>query len=387
MYKRKTLIYKILLFAFAVLVFVFPSRDNPSIEEKALVTVLGLDKQDDKLVVSLEQTVATQKKEGGAELLTFDASGEDCPKALSVLTQKSGNEIELSHCGVMIIGEQLAIEGFSQHLDYLLSAGLISPQITLLTCEGKVTDFMSKLNEFSLINGSGLNDVVNYSDRSAFVKVTSALKFLSESNLPSATCSVPVVRFDGEAEGGISGSGESSDSKGPMLDTLSHAALFKNGKLVGKLSEKATKGVAILDKRSDSGYFDINDVSINDKTVTVPAGIKSKSSKLKASLDDEPVLIVEADFVLETKSKTSIYDNKRNVNEKEIKETLAKRAEQIMKEQIESALAESRKCGCDVLGIKNAFYKQCGKQYKFYGNKEDLLHKVQIKYKINTKIV
>ena len=47
MYKKKTLIYKIVLIVFACLVFVFPARDNASIDDKALVSVMALDAKGD----------------------------------------------------------------------------------------------------------------------------------------------------------------------------------------------------------------------------------------------------------------------------------------------------------------------------------------------------
>lgn len=389
MYKKKTLIYKIVLIVFACLVFVFPARDNPSIGDKALVSVMALDSKGEELIMTIELIVATQKKEGGAELLTINSTGADCPEALANLAKMSGTEMELSHCGVMIIGEQLSKKGFSEHLDYLLSAGYISPQITLLTCDGEATEFMEKLNEFSMVNGSGLNDVINFSDKSAFVKVTSALNFLSETNLPSSSCTVPIVAFDGKAYGGISGNGDGGgNSKAPMLAPIERAALFKNGVRVGKLSEEATKGITVFDSKSDSGFFEISDIVLDEEKIdSVPTEIRNKSFSLKADLGDAPTVTIEVGFVLETQTRAAVARADKDINDAKIKKAMQKRADEMVKERIESALTECRSFDCDALGLQNDFYKQCGKQYKFYGNKEDLLHNVQIKYKINTKIV
>lgn len=62
MYKKKTLIYKIVLIVFACLVFVFPARDNASIDDKALVSVMALDAKGEELIMTIELIVATQKK-------------------------------------------------------------------------------------------------------------------------------------------------------------------------------------------------------------------------------------------------------------------------------------------------------------------------------------
>ncbi len=52
MYKKKTLIYKIVLIVFACLVFVFPARDNASIDEKVLVSVMALDAKGKELIIT-----------------------------------------------------------------------------------------------------------------------------------------------------------------------------------------------------------------------------------------------------------------------------------------------------------------------------------------------
>lgn len=90
---------------------------------------------------------------------------------------------------------------------------------------------------------------------------------------------------------------------------------------------------------------------------------------------------------METQTRAAVARADKDINDAKIKKAMQKRAEEMVKERIERALTECRYFDCDALGLQNAFYKQSGKQYKFYGNKEDLLHNVQIKYKINTKIV
>ena len=207
-HEKKVLIIKVFALIFLLLVAVFPLEDSPSVEAKSAVTVVAFDKKDDKIETFVQINVPQQQAQGSSKLLVVHAEGKDIGEAFEKLSTKMGLKIELAHCGIILVGEEMAKQGFTNELDYILASGMISPQMILFVCEGKAEEFMQKLNEFSQTNGSGVFDVADFSENSINIRIVSVLKFLSENHTPSHASSLPIIGFEEDSgSGGGGGSG------------------------------------------------------------------------------------------------------------------------------------------------------------------------------------
>ncbi|MBR2971237.1 MAG: hypothetical protein IKC48_05545 [Clostridia bacterium] len=413
-YKRRILILKIVVIVFFALVALFPLEDTPSIETKTAVSVIAFDNSGDKKEVFVQMTIPQQLAQGSSKLLVVEEDGKTLAEAFEKLSVKIGQEIELAHCGIIIMGEQICKDGFIDELNYLLSSGMISPQISLFSCEGKAKDFMDKLNKHTQTNGSAIFDVAAFSEKSINVRTVSALKFLSENNLPSASTALPLIDFEMQQGSGSSGGGEDSGGSGggggsqggssggggsqggsggseeaPELKELEISMIFKDGKSVGKMSELGTKGMSMFDHKSNKGYFEADSVSVGEIIIPhVPMQVRRKQGNLKAKfVDGEPVLTADVKIKLEMESTFNMSQSHDGEIKDEAMEALRSRVEEIIIEQIEEAINQGIELGVDALGIENAFYKQCNSMYKIYGAQEDFVKKVQVDYKINIEIV
>ncbi len=401
---KKILIIKIAIFVFAFLTVIFPLENSPSVEAKTAVTVVAFDRKDDKTHIFVQMTIPQQQADGSAKLLVTEAEGKDIADAFERLSVKIGLEIELAHCGIILIGEEMSKGGFIEDLDYMLSSSMISPQISVLSCGGSAKDFMQKLNKFSQTNGSGVFDVVSYSEDSINVRVISALKFLSENDLPSGASSLPIIDFEmqefggggsggsdsgGSSGGGSGGGGSGGEEKSPMIKELNKCAVYKKGKAVGELSPLGTKGLSMFDTKSNKGYFEADNVVIGGKAIDyVPMQVRKKEAKLKAKfMDGKPVITAEVDMALDTETSFNISKEGIFASKQEVRAALEKRVKEIVKSEIEDALTAGVELNADVLGIETAFYKQCYKEYKKYDFKEDFVKNVQVEYKINVEVV
>ncbi|MCH5164470.1 MAG: hypothetical protein J1F36_05585 [Clostridiales bacterium] len=411
--KKKILLIEIVTLVFAILIALFPLEDSPTIETKTAVTVAAFDRRDDKTQIYVQMTIPQQLAQGSSQLLVVEAEGKDVAEAFERLANKVGQEIELAHCGIIIIGEDMAMGGFTDDIDYMLSSGMISPQITLLNCDGAAKDFMQKLNQFSQTNGSGLFDVAAFSENSINVRIISALDFLSENHLPSNASSLPVISFEMQQGGGSSGGGESSggggggDSSGggssgggessggggggsetPTLKELDMSMLYKDGKAVGVMSPLGTKGISMFDRKSSKGYFEADNVVIGDKVISyVPMQVRKKQGKIKAQYrDGQPVITAEVNIKLETETRFNVSKQGIFASKEEVKQAIVKRVKEIVQAEIEESLKYSYETGADVLQIETAFYKQCYDKYKIYGTSDDFVKNVQVEYKINVDV-
>lgn len=417
-HEKKVLILKVVALVFLILISLFPLQDSPSVEAKTAVTVVAFDKEDDKTQMFVQMTIPQQLAEGSSKMLVVEAEGKDIADVFERMSIKIGLDVELAHCGIIIIGEEMSKKGFIEDLDYLLSSSMVSPQITLFTCDSKAKDFMQKLNEFSQTNGSGVFDVAAFSENSINIRIISALKFLSENNLPSGSSSIPIIGFEMQDGGGGSGGGSDSGggggsssgssggstgmsggggensgggggSENPTLKELNTCTLYKDGKAVGTMSPLGTKGLSMFDSKSNKGYFEADNVKIGNKIISyVPMQVRKKSGKLKAEFKDgKPIITAEVNMKLETETRFMISKTGEFASKEEVKEALQKRIEEIVKSEIEEALKICDETGADVLGIETAFYKQCYEQYKKYAGGDDFVKNVQVEYKINAEVV
>ncbi len=423
-YHKKIILIEVIVLVFAILISFFPLQDSPAVETKTAITVAAFDRDDDKTQIYVQMTIPQQLAQGSSKLLVVEAEGKDIAEAFEKLSNKLGQEVELAHCGIIIIGEKMAQGGFTEDIDYMLSSGMISPQIALLNCEGKAKEFMQKLNQFSQTNGSGAFDVVAFSEKSINMRIISALRFLSENHTPSHASSLPVIDFEmqddnaggssgGESSGGSGGSGgssgensgSSSSSSGgsssgsggssggsgggtPVLKELNKSMLYKDGKAIAVMSPLATKGISVFDKKSNKGYFEADNVVIGDKVITyVPMQVLKKDGTLKAEYKDgKPVITAKVDMELETETRFKISKAGEFASKEEVKKAITDRVKEIIVSEIEETLKYCIEYNTDVLGIETAFYKQCYSEYKIYGSVDEFVKNVQVKYKINVEV-
>ncbi|MBE5730795.1 MAG: hypothetical protein E7350_02435 [Clostridiales bacterium] len=411
-YKRRILILKIVVIVFFALIALFPLEDTPSIETKTAVSVIAFDNSGGKKQIFVQMTIPQQLAQGSSKLLVVEEDGKTLAEAFEKLSVKIGQDIELAHCGIIIMGEQICKDGFVEELNYLLSSGMISPQISLFSCEGSAKDFMDKLNKHTQTNGAAIFDVAAFSEKSINVRTVSALAFLSESNLPSASTALPLIDFEMQQGSGSSGGGEDSGGSGggsqggsgsgggsqggsgggeeaPELKELEISMMFKDGKAVGKMSELGTKGISMFDHKSNKGYFEADSVSVGNTIIShVPMQVRRKQGNLKAEfVDGEPVITADVKIKLEMESTFNMSQSHDGEIKDEAMEALRSRVEEIIIDQIKEAINQGLELGVDALGIENAFYKQCNSMYKIYGAQEDFVKKVQVDYKINIEIV
>ncbi len=425
-YHKKIVLIEVIVLVFAILISFFPLQDSPAVETKTAITVAAFDRDDDKTQIYVQMTIPQQLAQGSSKLLVVEAEGKDIAEAFEKLSNKLGQEVELAHCGIIIIGEKMAQGGFTEDIDYMLSSGMISPQIALLNCKGKAKDFMQKLNQFSQTNGSGVFDVVAFSEKSINMRIISALRFLSENHMPSHASSLPVIDFEmqddnaggssggessggsgggssggnsgssssgGSSSGGSGGGGSGGGSEGsgegtPVLKELNKSILYKDGKAVAVMSPLATKGISVFDKKSNKGYFEADNVVIGDKVITyVPMQVLKKDGTLKAEYKDgKPVITAKVDMELETETRFKISKAGEFASKEEVKKAITDRVKEIIVSEIEETLKYCIEYNADVLGIETAFYKQCYSEYKIYGSVDEFVKNVQVKYKINVEV-
>ena len=94
------------------------SKDAES-ESDAIVTAIGVDKQDQDYQLSLQVLVPTPASQYNQKLSVVADKGQDVSSALSKIQLRLGKEVGLSHCKVFVFNDKVAQDGLTQVFDYI----------------------------------------------------------------------------------------------------------------------------------------------------------------------------------------------------------------------------------------------------------------------------
>jgi len=129
----------ILIFAMiiTVLITVSENYDARSVETLSYVIAIGLDKSESEKE-ELKLTIQIAKpdtSEGSGTKIKSEIATVDCNSfnlGLAMLNLSNANELNLSHCTVIIISEELAKEGIESFIDTLANNIEIRPTCNIL---------------------------------------------------------------------------------------------------------------------------------------------------------------------------------------------------------------------------------------------------------------
>jgi hypothetical protein len=127
-------IYAVIVAVFTLVLAFLPKKTGglPEIENKLLITVIGIDKKNDGYYLSATAVMPQEGQDGAVKRLTIGAKGDSVSNALEEIMIKMGKPLELGLCGLVIIGNTMDDESVIQHLNYLMSSGKIIPGAHLL---------------------------------------------------------------------------------------------------------------------------------------------------------------------------------------------------------------------------------------------------------------
>ena len=163
---KKLRIYSVLAFAFMLVLVLMPRQSSgmPEIENKLLITTIGIDKTTDGYSVSAVVVMPQENHGGSVSKIEADAEGKSLSEALEQMSIKMGKPLELGLCGLVIVGDTFGKEAITPHLSYLLSSGKIIPGAFLVaSTDGKSAKKAIELaNKLSDATSNVLSKLIEY---------------------------------------------------------------------------------------------------------------------------------------------------------------------------------------------------------------------------------
>lgn len=232
-----SLLYSI---SFILLLLLTGCWDRIEVNDLAIITAMGVEKKEDDLIELTvlvfvpKESTGKQEMEGGTSgspsVLFRSAEGVTIADAMSKLQQKFPRRLFWGHAEVLIIGEKFAQEDIRPHLDFILR----HPQL-----RERANVFVSKQNMEEIFQLSppierNLAEVL-YELSKLKIGMDVTVKTLGQMFVgDSKAAAIPYIEILPPKKG---------QPKNQTITYITGTAIFKEGKMIGLIDEKMTRGV------------------------------------------------------------------------------------------------------------------------------------------------
>ena len=309
--------------AIIILFFTLPAINQPAMSEtQAIVTMMCIDKEEDKIKAVVTVLSPGQDKQANYEV--FSATGDTLASTVDSIALSIGKEMGFAQCQIMAIGEKLSEDNIMKTLDYMTRTKKVGTNAILTYFEGDIEEFAKAITTLALEKSLDLEKIINFdkeyilaedSNIEAFYKgffsdVSIGIMPKVELTSEQKSNAIEVSSSSGGSSGDSSSSSSGSSSSGDLqagssggkkyIVTNGSTVVFKNGKKYFELSPNDVQKVNLFTNSSDKGTLIVEGVTdhVYDNAKVV-VDILEKDSKIKVSFDDNtPVYTVDVSLIV-----------------------------------------------------------------------------------------
>lgn len=370
--KIKTL--SILCILSIILTLLSGCYDARGIEELAYATAIGLDVSENNMLnltiqISLPNS-GTSPDSGSSQSNKTDITTVECSSinaGISLMNSYISKEVNLSHCKVIIISEELAEQGISEYIDTLANNIEIRPNCNIIISRCPAKDFIENASPTIETLTARYYEVALKSHE--YTGYTTATKFVDfVSNVKNSAIQASAIL------GGVS----TDDSKLPSTSDISSTsddmykaddmpiqnsntvetfgtAVFYDDKLIGELNGLETICNLLITNSLNSCTISVPDVSNVNSNIDLHINRKQKTKVDVEFINNSPYITVE---VFIEGYGLSLTDN-TNYNSSQYLNELNQSTEEYLKLQLENYLYKtSKEFNSDISGFgKHALSK------------------------------
>lgn len=247
---------------------------------------------------------------------------------------QSDKEIYLSHNLILLISEEMAKEGIYPQLDYIMRNNELRLNVLLFVTENDIREIMDVKSETFQIPATYIASLGVALGQNSDGTNKDVLEFVTNMLEKSNGSLIPIVTLDKTSE--------------PTSLKVTSSAVFKDDKMIGKLSADETRGIMWLTDHIISG-----EITTELEGNIFSARINSSKTKRKTYIDDNDNVSVRADIEAELFIKRDIYGYITADNIGKVKEAF----EEQIKSEIYATLEKMRESGTDVYGFAQDLYR------------------------------
>lgn len=181
----KTKVFLILSILSISLTLLSGCYDSRGIEDLAYATAMGLDISETKtLTLTLQFSIPSSSSESGSSQSNkTDSISVDCSSissGIGLVNSYISKEVNLSHCKVIVISEELAAQGISEYLDTLVNNIEIRPDCNVIISRCPAKDFIKNASpSIETLTARYYEVALNSSEYTGYTTTTDLSDFLN----------------------------------------------------------------------------------------------------------------------------------------------------------------------------------------------------------------
>ncbi len=324
------------------------------INDTAIVMGVGFDSGEGEYYKSIVQTVVpgALSDGGGKTYSNFEGDGKSIGESILNSSLKCGKYMNMSHTSALLINEKIAEKGVNEIFDYFMRDKEFHSTITVAVSEesaGKILDCESKIEKVPASNIISLGRRFRENPVGEEINV---FDFVSKSLEKNSAIMVPIVKSAGDDI------------------SVSANAVFKDGKMVAKISNNEARGILWLKNKIEKA-----DITAQMEGATFDVRIEKSRTKLTLSEDEEIYFTADIDTDVSIKR-----DDKGVLNAWGEEKVLAKISDTI-KSEILTSLHKMQEMGLDVY----SFEEKISRKYPDKTNNETFKN-LKVYVNVNSKL-
>ena len=353
------------------------------LNDLAIISGVSVSKRNDIYNITVE--VVNPKKEqdtsSGKEpdYVIYEGQGKSMQEAFRTIVKESPQKLYGAQIDILVIDEATAKKGIADILDFFARDPEVRSEFYVVISKNdeslKIISPLVNLSSKNIVNS--LESTNTYM---GFVNLVTYHELLSDFINPYKEIALPSIKMVGNKEVGEETLNiETTTSKARNI--ISNMSVFKDGKMLGYLTEEESLGYNIIMSNSKTVLI-TNEYS--DGKFIVNEIIKS-STEIKPDISKKEITI-------NIKGDASISEVNYDINlesDKDISKIQKEFNNKIEELVLNTILSTNKKYNSDIYGFKDLFYKSEPDKYKKLIKElgDDFLNELNIKVKSNIRII
>ena len=394
---RRLLIWLFLI----ILIITVPEITRPSLSQtEAVVTMLCLEKVDDKIEVSTK--VLTPSHDKNAEFVIFTGVGNSIGEAIDNVSLSIGKEMGFAQCEIIGFGEKICEEGIIPSLDFFTRTKRVGRNAVLVSFTGETRDFAQVVADMNTKKSLKLTDVLNYDKRYILIEDSNIDSFYKGYFSEISLGIMPQIKIETQdsdnaiqvQSSGVgtdeqAGNQTSNESKKYLINDGT-TYVFKKGKKYLVIEPEMIKKINLFANNAQEGVVKVENVSddlYNNATIILT--LQDKSIKIKPTFENgKPVYEASVDLTVLIEEVMEEQPNKKFLrrNKAFLTPALISKIEETVNQEMFEAIEFCKQNKVDLIDVYRQFYSLKNKEFENYYTQEKENYLDNIEYKTSVKI-
>jgi len=397
---RKLIVWIFLI----VLIITIPEITKPAMSKtEAIVTMMSIDKIDDKIKIST--AVITPSTEKTTNYEVYSGVGETVGEAVENVSLSLGKSMGFAQCEIMAFGENLSQEGIMSSLDFMTRTRRVGRNAILINFSGEVEEFQQAVVNLNIEKSIPLEDVINFDKRYIPSEDSNIHSFYKGYFSEISIGIMPKIQLLTEktdnaitVESGATGGGNSNEPGSGMggQNNQKHilndgtVTVFKFGKKFLELTPEQMQKLNLLSNVEQEGTLKVENV--NDelfKNSNIVLNIHDKHLNLKPKFNNnKPIMDINIELAVlveevdeEKPTKSFLKRNKEFLTPE-----LVEKTKETVKQNCLEIINLCKEKKVDLIGVYENFYRKEYKKFKNYYEKTQEKYLDNVEFNINVKV-